>query len=209
MKKYLAAAGAVALAVSLSACSDDSDDDSATSTAAETSEAAEYTDPSAAAEQTEGDIVDTAESAGDFTTLLTAVKAAGLEDTLRGDGPFTVFAPTDEAFSALPANALDDLLADPTGTLADILKYHVVEGEVLADDIADMDGDTVTTVLGEDLTVEVDGDTVYLVDGTGNRVTVTATDVDASNGVIHVIDAVLMPSSDGMSDGDSQNGAPQ
>lgn len=209
MKKYLAAAGAVALAVSLSACSDDSDDDSATSTAAETSEAAEYTDPSAAAEQTEGDIVDTAESAGDFTTLLTAVKAAGLEDTLRGDGPFTVFAPTDEAFSALPANALDDLLADPTCTLADILKYHVVEGEVLADDIADMDGDTVTTVLGEDLTVEVDGDTVYLVDGTGNRVTVTATDVDASNGVIHVIDAVLMPSSDGMSDGDSQNGAPQ
>lgn len=72
-----------------------------------------------------------------------------------------------------------------------------------------MDGDTVTTVLGEDLTVEVDGDTVYLVDGTGNRVTVTATDVDASNGVIHVIDGVLMPSSDGMSDGDSRNGAPQ
>lgn len=87
MKKYLAAAGAVALAISLSACSDDSDDDSATSTAAETSEAAESTDPSAAAEQTEGDIVDTAESAGDFTTLLTAVKAAGLEDNPPGRRP--------------------------------------------------------------------------------------------------------------------------
>ncbi|WP_420098944.1 fasciclin domain-containing protein [Corynebacterium sp.] len=204
MKKYFAAAGAAALVISLAACSDDSDDDSATTTAVATSESAQpssTTDPSGTSDTMEGDIVDTAESAGDFTTLLTAVQAAGLEDTLRGAGPFTVFAPTDEAFSALPANTLDDLLADPEGDLANILKYHIVEGRVMAADVAEMNGETVTTVLGQDLEIEVDGDTVYLVDSSGNRVTVTATDVECSNGVIHVIDGVLIPADD--SSGDS------
>ncbi|MGV0870507.1 fasciclin domain-containing protein [Corynebacterium kalidii] len=204
MKKYFAAAGAAALVISLAACSDDSDDDSATTTtavaASESGQPSSTTDPSGTSDTMEGDIVDTAEFAGDFTTLLTAVQAAGLEDTLRGAGPFTVFAPTDEAFSALPANTLDDLLADPEGDLANILKYHVVEGRVMAADVAEMNGETVTTVLGEDLEIEVDGDTVYLVDSSGNRVTVTATDVESSNGVIHVIDGVLIPSGDSGSD---------
>lgn len=209
MKKYLAAAGAVALALSLGACSDDSDDNSAATTgvteSTESAGAGETSTPEDGEEGMETDIVDTAGTTGEFTTLITAVQAAGLEDTLRGGGPFTVFAPTDEAFSTLPAGALDDLLAEPTGDLADILKYHVVDGAVMAEDIAGMDGETVTTVLGEDLTVEVDGDKVYLVDGTGNRATVTATDVKASNGVIHAIDGVLMPSGDGQSD-DSGSG---
>jgi len=186
MKKYLAAAGAVALALSLGACSDDSDDNSAATTgvteSTESAGAGETSTPEDGEEGMETDIVDTAGTTGEFTTLITAVQAAGLEDTLRGGGPFTVFAPTDEAFSTLPAGALDDLLAEPTGDLADILRYHVVDGAVMAEDIAGMDGETVTTVLGEDLTVEVDGDKVYLVDGTGNRATVTATDVKASNG---------------------------
>ena len=100
------------------------------------------------------DIVDTAVAAGDFTTLVSAVQAAGLEETLRGPGPFTVFAPTDEAFAALPAGTLDTLLADPTGDLADILTYHVVDGAVMAADVAGLDGQEVTTVNGAAFTVD-------------------------------------------------------
>ena len=114
--------------------------------------------------------------------------------TLRGDGPFTVFAPTDEAFAALPAGTLDTLLADPTGDLAGILTYHVVEGEVMAADVVDMDGQEVTTVNGATFTVNVGDDgAVTLTDAAGNEVDVVQTDVDASNGVIHVIDGVLLP----------------
>ena len=145
-------------------------------------------------EAAEGDIVDTAIAAGDFTTLVAAVQAAGLEETLRGEGPFTVFAPTDEAFAALPAGTLDALLADPTGQLTDILTYHVVPGAVLAADVVGLDGQAVTTVNGATLTVGVaDDGTVTLTDAAGNEVTVVATDVEASNGVIHVIDGVLLP----------------
>ena len=141
-----------------------------------------------------GDIVDTAVAAGDFETLVSAVQAAGLEETLRGDGPFTVFAPTDDAFAALPAGTLDDLLADPEGALAPILTYHVVEGKVLAADVAGLDGQEVATVNGASFTVNVGDDgTVTLTDAAGNEVTVVTTDIETSNGVIHVIDGVLLP----------------
>ncbi len=140
------------------------------------------------------DIVDTAVGAGSFATLVAAVQAAELEETLRGDGPFTVFAPTDDAFAALPAGTLDTLLADPTGDLAGILTYHVVEGEVMAADVVDLDGQEVTTVNGATFTVNVGDDgAVTLTDAAGNEVDVVQTDVDASNGVIHVIDGVLLP----------------
>jgi len=143
----------------------------------------------------ESDIVDTAIAAGDFTTLVAAVRAAGLEDTLRGDGPFTVFAPADEAFAALPPDTVDTLLEDPTGDLAKILTYHVVPGAVLAADVAGLNGQDVTTVEGAALTVNVAGDgSVTLTDAAGNDVAVEATDVDTRNGVTHVIDGVLMPS---------------
>jgi uncharacterized surface protein with fasciclin (FAS1) repeats len=141
-----------------------------------------------------GDIVDTAVAAGGFETLVAAVQAAGLEETLRGPGPFTVFAPTDEAFAALPEGTLDALLEDPTGDLASILTYHVVPGKVLAADVVGLDGDEVTTVNGAALTVGVDGSNVTLTDAAGNTVNVVQTDIETSNGVIHVIDGVLLPS---------------
>jgi uncharacterized surface protein with fasciclin (FAS1) repeats len=141
-----------------------------------------------------GDIVDTAVGAGSFTTLVTAVQAAGLEETLRSEGPFTVFAPTDDAFAALPPGTVDTLLEDPTGALTDVLTYHAVEGEVLAADVTGLDGQSVPTVNGASITVNVGDDgSVTLTDATGNEVAVVQTDVDASNGVIHVIDGVLLP----------------
>ena len=142
----------------------------------------------------ECDIVDTAIAAGGFETLVAAVQAAGLEETLRGEGPFTVFAPTDDAFAALPEGTVDSLLADPQGALTDILTYHVVPGAVLAADVAGLAGQAVTTVNGATFTVNVaDDGSVSLTDGAGNQVNVVQTDITASNGVIHVIDAVLMP----------------
>jgi len=131
----------------------------------------------------ESDIVDTAIAAGDFTTLVAAVRAAGLEDTLRGDGPFTVFAPTDEAFAALPPGTVDTLLEDPTGDLAKILTYHVVPGAVLAADVAGLNGQDVTTVEGAAFAVNVAGDgSVTLTDAAGNDVAVVTTDIETSNG---------------------------
>ena len=141
----------------------------------------------------EADIVETAAAAGDFKTLTAALEAAGLDETLKGPGPFTVFAPTDAAFADLPEGTVDTLLKDPKGQLAEILKYHVIAGLVMAADVAKMDGQKVKTVQGTELTVEVSGDKVVLVDAAGNRVNVTKTDITASNGVIHVIDAVLIP----------------
>ncbi|MCO4768885.1 MAG: fasciclin domain-containing protein [Deltaproteobacteria bacterium] len=133
------------------------------------------------------DIVDTAIGAGDFGTLVTAVQAAGLEDTLRGEGPFTVFAPTDAAFEALPAGLVGKLL-DDTDTLTSILTYHVVSGAV---DAATVVGLTSTgTVQGEDITIDASNGVVL----NGGAV-VTVTDIEASNGIIHVIDAVLVPPS--------------
>ncbi len=139
------------------------------------------------------DIVDTAVAAGAFATLAAALTAARLVDTLKGPGPFTVFAPTDEAFAKLPAGTVENLLKDPTGQLSQILTYHVVLGEFMAAAVVTLNGQKVKTVQGAELTVEVTGDNVALVDTTGQRVNVVTTDVAASNGVIHVIDAVLLP----------------
>lgn len=138
----------------------------------------------------EMDIVDTAVAAGDFTTLAAALEAAGLVETLKGDGPFTVFAPTDEAFEAALADlglTAEELLAD-TETLTSILTYHVVEGEVPATDVMTLDGEMVGTVNGATVTISIDGETVMV-----NDATVVQPDVFASNGVIHVIDSVLVP----------------
>lgn len=131
------------------------------------------------------DIVATADAAGTFTTLLAAAEAAGLVETLQGEGPLTVFAPTDEAFAALPEGTVEGLLADIPALTA-ILTYHVVPGAVMSGDLSD--GMTATTVNGADITVTIDGSTVMV-----NDATVVAADIEASNGVIHVIDSVILP----------------
>ena len=130
------------------------------------------------------DIVDTAVSAGQFKTLVQAVQAAGLVDTLKGEGPFTVFAPTDAAFAKLPAGTVESLLKDKQ-KLAQILTYHVVPGKVTAAQVKPGD---VKTVQGQSLTVRADGGAVMV-----NNARVTKTDIMASNGVIHVIDTVVLP----------------
>jgi uncharacterized surface protein with fasciclin (FAS1) repeats len=132
------------------------------------------------------DIVDTAVSAGNFTTLVAALKAAELVETLNGVGPFTVFAPTDEAFAALPEGTVETLLEDPKGDLTQILTYHVVPGKVMSTDITD--GMTATTVQGEDVTFTIKDGSVYV-----NDAMVVTADIETLNGVIHVIDAVLIP----------------
>ncbi len=134
------------------------------------------------------DVVDVATVQG-FSTLVTAIGVAGLESTLRGAGPFTVFGPTNQAFDDLPDGTLDDLLADPDA-LANVLTYHVVPAEAFSSDLSD--GQVLTTVQGGTLEVDIDGSTISLI-GDENTVTVTAADVDASNGVVHAIDAVLLP----------------
>lgn len=130
------------------------------------------------------DIVDTAASAGQFSTLVAAVKAAGLVDTLKGPGPFTVFAPTDAAFAKLPPGTLDALLKDKT-KLASILTYHVVAGKVMAADVKPGD---VKTVNGQSLKISARDGTVHV-----DSATVVKTDILTDNGVIHVIDTVVLP----------------
>lgn len=133
------------------------------------------------------DIVDTAVAAGDFGTLAAALGAAGLVDTLKGPGPFTVFAPTDAAFAKLPAGTVESLLLpENKDKLTAILTYHVVAGEVLAADVVMLT--EATTVNGANVAIKVDGNTVMV-----NDATVTATDIMTTNGVIHVIDTVLLP----------------
>ena len=132
------------------------------------------------------DIVETAVEAGSFNTLVAAVRAAGLVDTLRGEGPFTLFAPTDEAFSKLPAGTLDSLLKpENRGKLQSILTYHVVAGKVMAADVVSLKA--AKTVNGQEVTIST-GDGVK-VDGAR----VVKTDIECSNGVIHVIDSVILP----------------
>ena len=135
------------------------------------------------------DIVATADGAGSFKTLLAAATEAGLVETLQGAGPFTIFAPTDEAFAALPAGTLDSLLADPEA-LKRILLYHVVAGSVKAADVVGMTA--ATSLEGSPIAVAVKDGTVYL----NETARVVTTDVVASNGVIHVIDQVLLPPSE-------------
>lgn len=130
------------------------------------------------------DIVDTAVSAGQFNTLVSAVQAAGLVDTLKGPGPFTVFAPTDDAFAKLPAGTVEGLLND-VPRLTAVLTYHVVPGKVMAADVAGLT--SATTVQGQNLTVDTSSGVKV------DNATVVQTDLEADNGVIHVVDSVLLP----------------
>ena len=144
-------------------------------------------------------IIENAVNSKDHTTLVAAVKAAGLVDTLKGPGPFTVFAPTNAAFAKLPAGTVDTLLKpENKADLTKILTYHVVPGKLNAADLiaqAKANGGKamLTTVQGEPLTAWVEGNSVYLTDAKGGKSMVTIADVNQSNGVIHVIDTVLMP----------------
>ena len=139
-------------------------------------------------------IVENAVNSKDHTTLVSAVKAAGLVDTLSSKGPFTVFAPTNAAFAKLPAGTVDTLVKpENKATLTKILTYHVVPGKLNAADLTD--GKKLKTVEGEELTIKKAGDKVMLVDAKGGMSTVTIADVNQSNGVIHVVDTVLMPAS--------------
>jgi uncharacterized surface protein with fasciclin (FAS1) repeats len=145
------------------------------------------TSPAHAQTMSSDDIVDTAVNAGQFNTLATALEAAGLVDTLKGPGPFTVFAPTDAAFAKLPAGTLESLLANPDQLRA-VLTYHVVAGADSAADVSMLQ--QATTVEGEDVTINAANGMVQV-----NDATVTTPDIMASNGVIHVIDTVLLPPS--------------
>jgi uncharacterized surface protein with fasciclin (FAS1) repeats len=205
MKIKTAVTGGVAALLILTGCSSSSDDNAATTSAAATSaeateseavesEAMESGESSAMgsesmgseASEEAGTIVDVAAGNPDFSTLVAAVEAAGLVETLSGEGPFTVFAPTNEAFEALPAGVLDMLLLpENKETLTKVLTYHVVPGEVTSDLVTAGD---VATVEGSTIAITTDGG--VKINGT---TTVTAVDVEASNGVIHVIDAVLIP----------------
>ncbi|MFM1751268.1 MAG: hypothetical protein RL119_230 [Actinomycetota bacterium] len=172
----LLAAGSLFLA----ACGDDEADSNATSEAPMTSEAGTET-------STEGDIIEVATAAGSFNTLAAALEAAGLVETLQGEGPFTVFAPTDEAFAALPAGLVDALLLpENVEILKQILLFHVISGsEVTSDMVAAGD---VAMASGDTATIVVDGETITIAGSP-----ITAVDVQASNGVIHVIGAVMVP----------------
>ncbi len=133
------------------------------------------------------DIVDTAVGAGNFGTLVAAVEAAGLVDTLKGEGPFTVFAPTDAAFEALPAGTVEDLLKpENKEKLTSILTYHVVPGKVMSGDLSE--GTEAATVQGDNIKITLEGGPKV------NDAMISTPDIEASNGVIHVIDSVIMPS---------------
>ncbi|MBZ9650685.1 fasciclin domain-containing protein [Psychroflexus montanilacus] len=144
-------------------------------------------------------IVEIASGNDDFSTLVTAVKAAGLVETLSGDGPFTVFAPTNDAFAKLPEGTVPNLVKpENKEQLTGILTYHVVSGEFMAADVVSAIEDnggsfTIPTVQGGELTASLDGENVILTDANGSTSTIIMTDVDASNGVIHAIDTVVMP----------------
>lgn len=199
-------------AVALSACQNDATTDTA-ATDAQTAPMADDAAATDAATPTgdyaaeapamdtaaSGTLVEVASGSPDHTTLVTAVQAAGLVDTLNGAGPFTVFAPTNAAFDKLPAGTVDGLLKpEAKDDLSGVLTYHVVSGNVdaatLTQQITDGGGSaTLTTVQGGTLTARADGGNVTLTDAKGNTATVTTADLKGSNGVIHVIDTVLMP----------------
>lgn len=189
--KTLTIALASAASLAIAACAEPAED---------TSSDAMMADQTAIeADATPGTVVDVAVGNEDFSTLVTAVTAAGLGETLSGEGPFTVFAPTNDAFAKIPAETLTELTTNDIETLGSILTYHVVAGNVdaatLTQAITDAGdaGYTVETVNGGTLTANVVDGNVVLTDAAGGISTVTATDVAASNGVIHVIDTVLMP----------------
>ena len=186
MKIKMALAVAAVSGLTLVGCSTDSDSDSAAETSPAATASAEATDEATDEAGEMGTIVDVASGNPDFSTLVAAVQAADLVETLSGEGPFTVFAPTNEAFDALPEGVLDKLLLpENKEVLADILTYHVVAGEITSDQI---EPGKVATVEGADITITTDDGGVQ-VDGA----TVVTADVMADNGVIHVIDAVILP----------------
>ena len=168
---------------------------------AETTEDSTHEDSGSEEMSTEGTIVDVAVGNENFSTLVTAVKAADLVETLSSEGPFTVFAPTNDAFGKLPEGTVPTLVKpENKEKLTGILTYHVVSGEFMAADVVkainDNDGSfTIPTVQGGELTASLDGENVVLTDANGNTSTVIMTDVAASNGVIHAVDAVVMPKS--------------
>lgn len=193
--RLVAGVAAAVLLLGAAACSSDdeeSTDDAPTTTAAEATTDEEMTD----AEMTDDEmaaetIVDIAAGNPDFSTLVDLVTTAGLAETLSGDGPFTVFAPTNDAFAAVPAETLEALGAD-TEALTAVLTYHVVAGKVMAADLSD--GQVVTTVEGTTFTVNIaDDGAVTLTDGAGQTIEVVDTDIEATNGVIHVVGGVLLP----------------
>lgn len=179
---------ASAIALSLAACAGEAAEDTAADTTAVAEEATAA-----------GTIVEVAQGDESFSTLVAAVTAADLGGVLSGEGPFTVFAPANDAFAKLPEGTVETLTTDEIDTLTTILQYHVVEGNIDAATLttaiteAGEGGYTVTTVGGGTFTAAVVDGAVVLTDAAGNTSTVTATDVEASNGVIHVIDTVLMP----------------
>jgi uncharacterized surface protein with fasciclin (FAS1) repeats len=183
-RKFLAA---IAVAGSLTLIGAACTTDSSTSSSSATAE----TSMSAAADTTMMTIPEVAAGNEDFSTLVAAIGAADLGETLSGEGPYTVFAPTNDAFAALPEGTLDDLLKPANkDQLTAILTYHVVAGEVMA---ADVKPGEVTTVNGATFEVAAEDGTVTITDGEGNTAEVVTTDIVGSNGVIHVIDAVLLP----------------
>jgi uncharacterized surface protein with fasciclin (FAS1) repeats len=190
-------AAVLALSLVAAACSDDDGDESSDTSAEESSSTSDESSDSteASMDDVAGSESIAAIAAGneDFSTLVTALEAAGLVETLSGDGEYTVFAPTNAAFEALPAGTLDTLLADPEGQLTDVLTYHVYEGTAMAEDVTQLDGQDLTMLNGGTVTVGVTDAGVTLTDAQGNAVNVVETDIVASNGVIHVIDAVLLP----------------
>lgn len=205
LKTNLLLAGAFAASLSLAACEDAADQADYDAAPAATAEmmAEPETPPAepmmeeAAAEA--GTIVAIAAGNDDLSTLVAAVTAAELVDTLNSDGPFTVFAPPNSAFAKLPEGTVESLLLpENKATLAGVLTYHVVAGEVMAADLVQAITDnggtyTVTTVNGAALTASIVDGNVILTDAAGGTATVTATDIDASNGVVHLIDTVVMP----------------
>lgn len=159
----------------------------------ETTQTQQQTPSEESAQANKVTIVTLASDTSDLSTLVSAVKAADLVETLQGEGPFTVLAPTNTAFAALPQGTLDTLLKpENKEQLASILKYHVISGKVLAQDLTN--GQVVKTVQGENLTVSIEGERVYFVDAKGNKAMVEKADVNADNGVVHIINGVLLPS---------------
>ncbi len=178
-------AGLAVGALAFTACGSDSND---AEEPAPVEEDASADEEEAMEEESAGTIVDVAVGAGTFDTLVAAVTAADLAETLSSEGPFTVFAPTDDAFAALPDGLVDALLLpENKDALVAILTYHVLGAEVPSSDVAP---GAVATVQGEEITIAADGDTL-----TVNDATIVAVDVEADNGVIHVIDSVLVPPS--------------
>lgn len=149
--------------------------------------------PAQQAAKASSDIVAVASNTSSLSTLVTAVKAASLVDTLQGAGPYTVFAPTNDAFAALPAGTLDTLLKpENVDQLKSILTYHVVAGKVMSSDLKD--GQVITTVQGGKLTVKIADGRVYLIDAKGSQIMVEKADVNADNGIVHIVGGVLLPS---------------